>query len=130
MNRYGRMAQRHWQTYLPHRYRQIEDPTSFFTQLGEQVQTQVTDLTETIVASTPASEEYLRNLGRWNEARTSAQEQVLAELVLLPAEPGSPMDEEPDPDPSDPDATNGWIPLVEDPDNPAWQRLRDVDQTS
>ncbi len=34
MNRYGLMAQQHWARWLPGRYAQIEDPDSFFSELG------------------------------------------------------------------------------------------------
>jgi hypothetical protein len=37
MNRYERMAQKHWRRWLPTRYREIPDPSSFFTTLGQQV---------------------------------------------------------------------------------------------
>ena len=35
MNRYGLMAQKHWVRWLPARYAQIEDPGSFFSELGD-----------------------------------------------------------------------------------------------
>ena len=34
MNRYGLMAQKHWARWLPARYARIEDPDSFFSDLG------------------------------------------------------------------------------------------------
>jgi hypothetical protein len=128
MNHYGTIAQQHWQKFLPTRYSQIADPAAFFTQLGQEVQAQITDLTEEIVRSTPEQTQYLRNLGRWNEARTTAEETVLTERVLLPAEPDSPMDE----DSEQPPQMSGsrWMPVVEDPTDPAWQQLRELDETS
>jgi hypothetical protein len=44
MNRYGRMAQEHWRRWLPTRYREIPDPSSFFTTLGLQVEERIVTL--------------------------------------------------------------------------------------
>ena len=35
MNPYGAQARQHWQTHLPERFAQIQDPETFFTDLGE-----------------------------------------------------------------------------------------------
>ena len=44
MNRYGLMAQKHWARWLPGRYSQIEDPDSFFSDLGTQAAQQIDQL--------------------------------------------------------------------------------------
>ncbi|PXY16594.1 hypothetical protein [Prauserella muralis] len=132
MNHYGTMAKRHWQRFLPSRYRQISDPETFFTQLGQQVQEEITHRSEQILASQPPTSEYLRMVGRRKEAQLSAEEAVLAEMVLLPAEPGSPMDEDSGqttPTSHDQQTNEGWIPLTEDPAHPAWQQMRELDDT-
>ena len=36
MNRYGAMARRHWERWLPGQYAVIEDPGGFFAALGEE----------------------------------------------------------------------------------------------
>ncbi|RBM18098.1 hypothetical protein DI005_20100 [Prauserella sp. PE36] len=130
MNRYGELAQRHWQTFLPRRYSQIEDPQAFFTTLGAEVEQEIDQMTEDLLAHQDPSPErdYLAEIGRRNAARSQAREKVLAERVLLPAEPGSPQDEEP---PEEPSAggtrSTPWIPVAEDPADPWWQ---EQDQTN
>ena len=41
MNRYGTRAQAYWREFLPAGYAAIEDPTGFFTRLGEEVRARV-----------------------------------------------------------------------------------------
>lgn len=41
MNRYGRQAHEHWAKWRPNQLSQIPDPDSFFTELGEAVETQI-----------------------------------------------------------------------------------------
>jgi hypothetical protein len=120
MNRYGSMAQSHWSRFLPTRYAQIEDPTTFFTRLGLEVEDAVTTQSALIADDDPAGEGYLDKLGRLRMARLQAEETVLAEKVLLPAEPGSAMDEDLEPDETT-SATEDWIPLHEDPSHPFWR---------
>lgn len=45
MNRYAMTAKTYYQEFLPTRYSQIEDPDSFFQELGQQIQVQVVALT-------------------------------------------------------------------------------------
>ena len=44
MNRYGLMAQQHWARWLPARYAAIEDPDSFFSDLGNQAEARIGSL--------------------------------------------------------------------------------------
>jgi hypothetical protein len=46
MNHYGAQAMRHWRSHLPTRFAQITDPETFFTDLGEQVETEVEGFVE------------------------------------------------------------------------------------
>jgi hypothetical protein len=121
MNQYGEMARRHWETFLPGRYSRISDPSSFFSTLGKEVETEIDQLTQELAGEDPAGEDYLGKVGRLSAARQQAREKVLAEQVLLPAEPGSAKDEsEPNPTPAGERTTN-WIPVTEDPTDPWWQ---------
>jgi hypothetical protein len=86
MNKYGAMAQSHWMTWLPSRYAQIEDPSSFFSALGIQVSEQIAALELELAAPDRPGEEFLVRVGHRNMARLQAEEMVLRELVLLPAE--------------------------------------------
>ncbi len=51
MNRYGTMAMKHWAKWLPQRYTQIENPQTFSTDLGQQIEDQVIDLAATMQAN-------------------------------------------------------------------------------
>jgi len=129
MNAYGAMAQRHWQRWLPSRYTQISDPSSFFSTLGEQTQTRVADLTQDLAGPDPAGETYLQKVGRLTNARMRAEEIVLPETILLEPEPGlsdSPeeQDEQDEEESTQPEATDsGWIPLREDLSHPWWRQV-------
>lgn len=87
MNQYGRQTQRYWQQNLPRQYAQIPDPTGYFTRLGEDLAQQIQDLTDTIAGPDRQDEGYLGKLGRLNEARTAAEDQVMRETLPEPEEP-------------------------------------------
>ncbi len=84
MNQYGAQARRHWQTHLPNRYRQIPDPETYFTNLGEEIAQQIQDVARTMAGPDPANETYLDKVGRLNMARLSAEDQVLREMLPAP----------------------------------------------
>ncbi|AEB48017.1 TnpV protein [Micromonospora maris] len=128
MNRYGAQAQRHWQTFLPNRYAALiaegTDLNSYFSTLGEQAAQLIEELARELAGPDPAGEGYLDKLGRLNEARMAAEEQVLPELILI----------DPETNETTPTATQGaavetqtapddWIPMVEDPTDPRWQEI-------
>lgn len=84
MNQYGSLAERHWKMYLPSRYAMIENPTTFFDELGEQISDRIHDLAATIAGADPDGETYLEKVGRLNMAQMRAREQVLAEMLPTP----------------------------------------------
>jgi hypothetical protein len=94
--KYARMAERHWRRWLPSRVAAMPDPSSFFSELGEQAASQIEDLTFELAGDDPPGETYMQKLGRLQMARVAAEEMVLPELILLPPEPG--LDEENFPD--------------------------------
>lgn len=111
MNHYGTQALQHWKTRLPDRFSEIEDPTTHFTELGNQVADQVTQLSLQLAGPDPRDEPYLQKVGRLNAARQRAEELILPEEVLLA----------PDSTPAEPrEQQTDWIPLVEDPQHPYW----------
>jgi hypothetical protein len=120
MNRYGRMAQEHWRRWLPTRYREIPDPSNFFTTLGQQVEERIVTLSVDIAGDDPPGEGYLDKVGRLNMARLQAEEIVLAEQVLLPAEPQVDPDEEDHQRAAQRGSGADWIPVREDPAHPFW----------
>jgi hypothetical protein len=99
MNKYGAQAMRHWQQTDPGRYAQIPDPEAFFTQLGKEAEQEIETLAAAIAGSDRPGESYLEKVGRLNEARFSAQSDVLRELVLIPDPEDPEIDERPATDP-------------------------------
>ncbi len=93
MNQYAAMAERHWRRWLPSRVAAMEDPASFFSDLGEEVADQIEDLTMELAGDDPPGESYMDKVGRLNIARLRAEELVLRETVLLPPEPGMEEDD-------------------------------------
>ena len=94
LDRYAKAAEEHMKVYLPARYRQIDDPDSYFRELGDQIAAQVAELETQLAAQEPASTDYRTRVGQLSSARSRAEEIVLAQLVYLPPEhppdPGDP----------------------------------------
>ena len=86
MNPYGAQARKHWQTHLPERFAQIEDPETFFTDLGEEIEQQIEQLAATLAGPDPAEETYLDKVGRLNMARLNAESQVVREMLPAPTD--------------------------------------------
>lgn len=88
MNKYAKLAQRHWQTNAPQRYQAIEDPQTFFQALGAIAQSQIEALAMHLAGPDQPGEAYLEKVGRLNMARLQAEEAVLSELVwTIPEDP-------------------------------------------
>ena len=94
MNAYGARAQDHWRRWLPTRYSQIQEPETFFADLGDEIQTRVEELTRGLAGEDRPGESYLEKLGRLNMAKLAAEEQALRELALLDPETSEDADEE------------------------------------
>jgi len=94
MNYYGEMARDHWARWLPARYAAIEDPSSFFSDLGNQAEARIDALADELAGDNPPGEGYLGKAGRLGQARRQAEEIVLADMILLEPEAGA------DPDPA------------------------------
>lgn len=86
MNKYGTLAMLHWRRSLPNRYSQIEDPDSFFSSLGEEIEARIQELGIALSGDDPPGEDYVAKLGRLNMARINAESQALQELALLEPE--------------------------------------------
>lgn len=87
MNHYGQQAMAHWRRHRPTELATVEDPTTFFADLGRSVQAAVTSMRDEILAKQPATTDPVEVRRRAREATAIAEETVLADLVLLPAEP-------------------------------------------
>ncbi len=86
MNHYGARAHRHWQTHLPERYAQIPDPESHFAALGQEIAELVDQRADQIAGDDPVGEDYLTKAGRLKEARLTAEDEVLREMLPEPQE--------------------------------------------
>ncbi|RIJ77941.1 TnpV protein [Nakamurella silvestris] len=97
MNKYGRLAHDHWEKFLPTRFAEIPAPSreEFFSTLGQQVQDQVSTLSEALERADSPNPEYLAEVGRLNMAKLMAEEKILAELVYLPPEIEDEEEDEP-----------------------------------
>ena len=96
MNKYAHMAIRHWQKTDPDRYNAIpaSDRETFFRELGKRAESEIQQLQDQLAGPDPPNETYLEKVGRLNMARLQAEEQVLGELILIPAPEISEEDEE------------------------------------
>ena len=114
MNRYRQMARKHWARWLPAQYAAIEDPTGFFSDLGNQAGQRIDQLADQLAGDGPPGEDYLAKAGRLGQARIQAEEIVLADLILLPPESGTDEDQDP------PTAAENR-PEIVTRDHPAWE---------
>lgn len=121
MNHYGAQARKHWQEYLPRRYATLSDPSSYFSTLGEQAATQIADRARELAGPDQPGEGYLAKVGRLNNAKMRAEEEILPELILIAPESDDSSD--PDGEQPSPAAADQWVPLVEDPTHPYWQQV-------
>jgi hypothetical protein len=99
MNRYATQAMRHWQQTDPARYQQIPDPETFFTELGERVESEIQALATAIAGPDRPGETYMEKVGRLNMARLDAESDILREMVLIPDPDDPEIDERPATDP-------------------------------
>ncbi|GAB3398016.1 hypothetical protein GCM10027568_34480 [Humibacter soli] len=81
MNKYGLIAQQHWQRHCPSRYATLDDPEEFFDELGETAATQIEQLQSRLEAQLPADLPYVEHVGQLRSAQLRAEEIVLADLV-------------------------------------------------
>jgi hypothetical protein len=122
VNRYGRLAERHWAKWRPTELSQIPDPEEFFSRLGLEVETQVDQVAAELAGADPGGEDYLAKLGRLRMARFTAESQVLRELVLLPPEEGHPEAEQEE-EPAAGEAP--WLAVEMTEDDPHYHDLDD-----
>jgi len=81
MNRYGRAAQTWWSNTDPARVAELDNPTKYFTQLGEQVESRVDELMQTMQGSDEPGESVLQKAGRINAVKMQAEEIAYQELI-------------------------------------------------
>ena len=117
MNRYGRMAQKHWQEHLPGQYAKLRNPDLFFGSLGDQAAQEIGD---TVASLAPKGPSYLDNVQQQNAARGQAEELVREWLLpnpeLLSPDLAPPAENSDPPDPFDVSHLSLSEPLPEEPD--------------
>jgi hypothetical protein len=103
MNKYGRIAKKHWSEFRPLALAELPESEreEFFSTLGEQMEARIINLTIQLEGSDTPGEGYLEKVGRLNAAKMQAEEIVLAESVYSTVED----DEEDGTDPK----TFAWI---------------------
>lgn len=95
MNRYGQMAYDHASRYRPRSFSAMADPTSHFTRLGEQVESEIVSLRDRLLGPMRPGETLEDYRHRGYQARRQAEELTLAELVWTEPEPATvPEDDE------------------------------------
>lgn len=108
MNRYGTMLSQQWEIANPTFVQSLSNPEEHFTQMGEQVESEIQELLPSLEGSDPAGETYLQKVGRLNAARLQAEEIVLAEY-----QPPSDSPEEDEPEDwwegMSPDQQETWV---------------------
>jgi hypothetical protein len=94
VNKYGALAQKHWQRWLPKRYAALDNPEAFFTELGEHVSDEIATLSDALAGPDQPGEDFMAKVGRLNMARFNAESDVIRQIVLLTPEPGADDDAE------------------------------------
>lgn len=87
MNQYAIQARDHWRTHLPKRFKALNDPETFFQELGDQAMEEIDSLADALAGDDPTGEQFLAKAARLTTARADAEATVLREMILLPAEP-------------------------------------------
>ena len=98
MSQYLSLIRRYWETYLPSEIARMapEDRDPFFQSLAADVEERIEDATtENLTASSHPGDSPTTLAKRETTARARAREEVLADLVYLPKEPGTTQREMP-----------------------------------
>lgn len=82
VNHYGQMAWDHWRQHRPEDLATIEDPTRFFSELGEQVAETVLDRTEQLLASQEKVTGFVARFAQERTARQTAEDETLRTMVF------------------------------------------------
>lgn len=94
VNHYGRTAQNHWAQHAPQQLQAIEEPERFFTEMGEEIATQISELTAHLETIPSLSVEtagslgdnggsYVDQVASKMTARRIAEEVVMNQMVWI-----------------------------------------------
>lgn len=93
MNRYGLLAQEHWTRTAPSRVAEMDDPTTFFAELGEQIALEVDAIEEHLRSQLSPELPPLERIANERAILKQAEDAVLPELVYS-VEPETSLEEE------------------------------------
>ncbi len=97
MNIYGERAMRHWQEWLPDEFAAIDDPATFFVELGLWISDEVARIEfELLPPEYYSDDDFMARVGHRGMARLRSEERVLH--VALPAPDLADNDEDHMPD--------------------------------
>jgi hypothetical protein len=82
VNAYGRTAMQWWEQNRPQEFAAMQDPTTFFADLGEQVADEVAGVMEQTLTSMPDSPSSVTLRAHVQGARAAAVEQAMQNLVF------------------------------------------------
>lgn len=82
VNHYGQMAWDHWRQHRPEDLATIEDPTRFFSELGEQVAETVLERTEQLLASQEKATGFVARYAQEQTARQTAEDETLRTMAF------------------------------------------------
>lgn len=84
MNQYGSLAQRMWTQHAPSAVEQLENPTEFFAELGDQIAARIEVMVEAQESSIPMESDYAARVEELMAIRHQAEEIALTEMVYEP----------------------------------------------
>jgi hypothetical protein len=87
MNPWGRDAMEHWQIHLPHRYRTLKDPETYFTNLGKQADARYLEIRDGLLAGLNPNDGtigWAEFQDRVAQADQTAREIVETEMIYIP----------------------------------------------
>lgn len=87
MNVYGLRAQRYYSRWAPTALTKISDPETYFTELGEQIQSQVLMMTEEMESDLDPAAPYLDRVAQLRAVQRDAEEVAMTELIYGPVLP-------------------------------------------
>ena len=115
MSGYETRLRNHWLLHRSGELAGMTDPDSFFSDLSNQIRTQVEELAGQIAGPTRPGEKYQDRLGRLREARMSAESDVLRQVMTTDEDRQAPWP-----------APSSWLTGELDPDDPIQaQELQD-----
>lgn len=87
MSKYEQIARAWWATERPIELSEMTNPDQFFADLAEQVQAQVTEISEHLEQNDTPPADYLARMGWLNAIKSQAEEVALNQLIYeLPPE--------------------------------------------